>query len=163
MIRSALTLGALPVLDISCSWLPVDQLATCLQEVANACLARHQARLVLRDREDTVYNLVNPRRFPWSAMLDELRRHGPTFRTVPVGELLQLLEESKSRGEETTKPAVKLADHYPTTYGQASESTQKQLLTRNLERDSQTLRGKSARILEDGILDRYAHDWLHRC
>ncbi|KAL5366111.1 hypothetical protein BJX96DRAFT_169654 [Aspergillus floccosus] len=124
IIRSALTLRALPDLDLSCSWLPVDQLATYLQEVANACLKRREAGPSLNRHENTVYNL------------------------------LRLLEESKARGEETANPAVKLADHYRTTYGQGSESAQKRFLTRNVERDSQTLKGKSARIIKDGILGR---------
>ncbi|BCS11960.1 putative NRPS-like protein biosynthetic cluster [Aspergillus luchuensis] len=74
MIRSALTLGALPDLDISCSWLPVDHLAACLQEIADACLTRREAGLTLSHRDDSVYNLVNPRRFTWSVLLEELRR-----------------------------------------------------------------------------------------
>ncbi|GLA56114.1 hypothetical protein AnigIFM63604_004652 [Aspergillus niger] len=61
MIRSALTLGALPDLDISCSWLPVDHLVACLPEIADACLARREAGLTLSHRDDSVYNLVNTR------------------------------------------------------------------------------------------------------
>lgn len=81
---------------------------------------------------------------------------------MPVSEWLRLLEGSKARGEETANPAVKLVDHYRTTYSQGSASAQKSFLTRNAERDSETIKGKSARIIEDGILGRYAHDWLHR-
>lgn len=162
MIRSALTLGALPDLDVSCSWLPVDQLASCLTEIADACLARREAGPTLSHREDSVYNLTNPLCFAWSAMLEELRRNGLTFETVSTDQWLQLLEESKARGEETANPAVKLVDHYRTTYGQEIESLHKRFLTKNAERDSVTLRDMPARIIEDGILGRYAREWLKR-
>ncbi|RJE22579.1 hypothetical protein PHISCL_05090 [Aspergillus sclerotialis] len=57
---------------------------------------------------------------------------------------------------------VKLVDHYRTTYGQGIESLHKRFLTKNAERDSMTLRDMLARIIEDGILGRYAREWLER-
>ena len=49
MIRSALTLGALPELSQTCSWLPVDKLASTILELAGTC------RSETREEE-----LVNP-------------------------------------------------------------------------------------------------------
>lgn len=166
MIRSALTLKALPQLDTSCSWIPVDKLACSVLEIAKACSVN-----TLEDSggdattnqhiDDTIYNLSNPRAFTWSDLLDALRRSGFDFQTVPFHSWLQMLRDSESRGEETINPAVKLADHYEAMYGEEAPPP-KTFVTEKAERDSNTLRNGRLRIIQDGILNRYALDWLRR-
>ncbi|KAA8643939.1 hypothetical protein EYZ11_009144 [Aspergillus tanneri] len=169
MIRSALTLHALPDLKMTCSWLPVDKLVSSILEIAKRCSTSGDSEIETETDEiegdDTIYNLCNPREFTWSSMLDTLRRRGFTFSTVPFSEWLRLLRESESRGEETVNPAVKLADHYEAMYGHDQEtetSRMPRFLTEKAERDSMTLRNGRLRIIEDGILSRYALDWLNR-
>ncbi|KAL2802843.1 hypothetical protein BJX63DRAFT_413709 [Aspergillus granulosus] len=163
LIRSALTLKALPEIDTTCSWLPADKLACSLLEIARACsintLDEDNAD---KSVDDTVYNLCNPRTFAWSDLLDTLRQHGFSFETVPFGDWLKKLRESEARGEELINPAVKLADHYEDMYGGESAPTPKAFLTDKAERDSVTLRNGRLRIVRDGILARYAQDWLKR-
>ncbi|KAF7617528.1 putative NRPS-like enzyme [Aspergillus flavus] len=166
MIRSALTLKALPQLDTTCSWIPVDKLACSVLEIAKACSVN-----TLEDSggdattsqhiDDTIYNLSNPRVFTWSDLLDALRRSGFDFQTVPFHSWLQMLRDSESRGEETINPAVKLADHYEAMYGEEAPPP-KTFVTEKAERDSNTLRNGRLRIIQDGILNRYAQDWLRR-
>ncbi|KAE8356404.1 hypothetical protein BDV28DRAFT_127265 [Aspergillus coremiiformis] len=166
MIRSALTLKALPEIDTTCSWLPVDKLASSILEIAKACSGK-----TLDDqetntttggyRDDTIYNLSNPRAFTWSALLKALRRSGFDFQTVSFDRWLQILRDSESRGEELSNPAVKLADHYEAMYGSEAPAP-KTFVTERAERDSPTLRNGRLRIIQDGILTRYAQDWLRR-
>ncbi|KAE8333985.1 hypothetical protein BDV39DRAFT_3315 [Aspergillus sergii] len=166
MIRSALTLKALPQLDTTCSWLPVDKLACSVLEIAKACSVN-----ILEESEgdaatgqhidDTIYNLSNPRAFTWSDLLDALRRSGFDFQAVPFHSWLQMLRDSEFRGEEMINPAVKLADHYEAMYGEEAPAP-KTFVTEKAERDSNTLRNGRLRIIQDGILNRYAQDWLRR-
>ncbi|OGM51363.1 putative NRPS-like enzyme [Aspergillus bombycis] len=166
MIRSALTLKTLPQIDTTCSWLPVDKLASSILEIAKVCsvntLEDSQGDALTSQRiDDTIYNLSNPRTFTWSALLDTLRRSGFDFQTVSFDSWLQMLRDSESRGEEMINPAVKLADHYEAMYGSEAPAP-KTFVTEKAERDSTTLRNGRLRIIQDGIVNRYAQDWLRR-
>ncbi|KAL4754414.1 hypothetical protein BDW72DRAFT_190275 [Aspergillus terricola var. indicus] len=160
MLRSALTLKALPDLDMDCSWLPADKLACSIMEIARVCSSdsSHDNR---GDSDDSVYNLCNPHTFTWSAMLNTLRQHGFEFQTVPFDDWLERLRQSEGRREELQNPAVKLVDHYEAMYG-ANAPSPKIFRTDKAERDSETLRNGRLRIIQDGILARYAQDWMNR-
>ncbi|KIA75990.1 NRPS-like enzyme [Aspergillus ustus] len=163
MIRSALTLKALPKLDTTCSWLPADKLACSLLEIARACSINSlDEDYTIESADDTVYNLCNSRTFTWSELLDTLRQQGFSFETVPFDDWMKKLRESEAKGEEVANPAVKLADHYEEMYGGTSPPAPKTFLTDKAERDSMTLRNGRLRIVRDGILARYAQDWLKR-
>lgn len=173
LIRSALTLKALPDLSQSCSWLPVDKLAAVILEVTRARSAANQEHAKNYSdifagpgqMDDSVYNLCNPREFSWSAFLESLSRNGFPFETVPFDEWLQMLRDSEARGEGHVNPAVKLIDHYEAMYGKQSSLAQlgpKSFITEMAERDSITLRNDRLRIIEDGILSCYVRDWLNR-
>lgn len=165
MIRSALTLKALPKLDTECSWLPADKLAASLLEIARTCsLNSVDDGDDFDGGDDSIYNLCNPRTFTWTAMLDTLRQHGFEFETVAFADWLGKLRESEARGEELVNPAVKLVEHYASMYGSGSEeaSVPKKFRTDRAERDSMTLRNGRLRIVQDGILARYAQDWMRR-
>ncbi|CBF86773.1 uncharacterized protein ANIA_10297 [Aspergillus nidulans FGSC A4] len=160
MLRSALTLKALPELDMDCSWLPADKLACSIMEIARVC-SSHSSHDNRDDGDDSVYNLCNPHTFTWSAMLSTLRQHGFEFRTVPFNDWLEKLRQSEGRGEELQNPAVKLVDHYEAMYG-GNAPKPKIFRTDKAERDSETLRNGRLRIIQDGILARYVQDWMNR-
>ncbi|KAL4868720.1 hypothetical protein BDV12DRAFT_209025 [Aspergillus spectabilis] len=163
MIRSALTLKALPDLDTMCSWLPVDKLACSILEIARTfSLSSSDGEAASKSTDDSIYNLSNPRTFPWSSLLNVLRQQGFVFETLPFADWLQKLQESEAKGEELVNPAVKLVNHYEAMYGGEKPSEPKTFITEKAERDSMTLRNGRLRIIEDGILARYARDWLRR-
>jgi hypothetical protein len=81
---------------------------------------------------------------------------------VPFEKWIAMLRESEARGEENVNPAVKLIGHYEAMYGKGSSLSSKIFHTDRAERDSETLRNGRLRILEDGILNCYARDWLSR-
>ena len=176
MIRSAVTLKVLPELDAECSWLPVDVLARGIVEISEACecVSRpHSPRSdssggsaysMVEDEDDTAYNLCNPHTFTWSSLLMALQGNGFEFKTVPFQTWLKMLRDSEARGEELVNPAVKLTAHYEATYSNASgpEQQEKRFLTGKAERDSVSLREGRLRIIEDGVLECYARDWLRR-
>ena len=98
MIRSALTMGLLPELDLACEWLPVDTLAESIIQIGglatddesstkrdpNTIAPEHDLTsdgpsLQLQSR--LVYNLVSPHTFSWtSKLLPALSSAGLSFR-----------------------------------------------------------------------------------
>ncbi|KAJ5720661.1 AMP-dependent synthetase/ligase [Penicillium malachiteum] len=172
MIRSALTLKALPDLQESCSWLPVDKMAAIMLELMRTCSASTKEtsngipclEITEKFEDDSVYNVCNSRVFSWSTLLESLARNGFQFEVVPFEKWLDLLRESEAKGEEYTNPAIKLIDHYEAMYGAKSSSllTPKTFVVEKAERDSLTLRNGRLRIIEDGILDCYVRDWVSR-
>lgn len=180
LIRSALTLHALPDLDQTCSWLPVDKLASTIVELAKARSAsspppspshintrkrKSSSYIAIQKADDTIYNICNSRQFTWSAVLATLSQNGFQFQTVPFDEWLQMLRESEARDEEHVNPAVKLIGHYEAMYGGKTGCVRlgpKTFVTEKAERDSVTLRNGRLRMVENGILSCYVRDWLRR-
>ncbi|KAJ5742449.1 uncharacterized protein N7511_011468 [Penicillium nucicola] len=171
MVRSALTIKVLPVLDQECSWLPVDRLACSILELAKTCSSQtkiedtQESGSSLAKSDDSIYNVCNSRAFPWKSLLDTLKMNGFEFEALPFEEWLHKLRESEARGEEHANPAVKLIHHYEQMHrmrSSADASTCKRYNTDKAERDSLTLRNGRLRIVDDGILNCYAQDWLTR-
>ncbi|CAI7567323.1 unnamed protein product [Penicillium palitans] len=172
MIRSALTLGALPELSQTCSWLPVDKLASTILELAGTCAtpsvfgaSQASSSALVEYVDDSIFNLCNSREFTWSSLLRTLKNCGFRFDVVSFEEWLLRLHRSETRGEELVNPAVKLIHHYETMHGKRSSLMQngpKRFNTEKAERSSVTLRNGRLRIIDDGILRCYAQDWLAR-
>lgn len=171
MIRSALTLGALPELSERCSWFPVDKLACSILELAKSCTLSHgyednaiASSSVARYVDDSIFNLCNPKQFAWSTLLIALECAGFDFKVLPTQDWLEKLRESELRGEESVNPAVKLLHHYEAMHGSDCpvNSGSKRFVTTKAERMSETMREEGLDIIEGGILSCYIKDWLTR-
>ncbi|KAL8403244.1 hypothetical protein RB594_008490 [Gaeumannomyces avenae] len=171
MIRSALTLGVLPSLDQTCSWLPVDTLATAILQLSQT-LADAPLPCEVNGRSPPVfYNMVNPHEFPWSELLAELKAAGLDFEVVPRRIWLERLRESAVRGgEEERNPAVKLIEYYDKEFGGSLGAAGKEektaqavgggvFETRAGARDAAVLR-RPPRIIKDGYVRRFVSRWL---
>lgn len=159
IIRSALTLKALPALDESESWLPVDTLANTILDLAGVCTG---AVPVSDSETNLVYNLENPHTFSWTnSLLPELQRVGLEFSTVTVAEWLQKLRDyEKNRGDPGLNPAVKLIDHFESIYGKrAVRNIDFEIKT--AEKHSSTFR-KIPKIIEDGYVQKFVKTWLEK-
>ena len=117
MIRSALTLKALPLLNQSCSWLPVDTLATAILELCQAVENEPSPREVDAVDPPVFYNMVNPHEFAWEDILQELKEAGLDFGAVPTSDWLAMLRKSAGSGDVEKNPAVKLLDFYEREHG----------------------------------------------
>lgn len=101
IIRSALTMGILPELDVSCEWLPLDTLAKSVIQLAGLAQGDEplsaefpfdvpQKQRELPSKEDSrpqskrlLYNVVSLRTFSWTAdLLPALSSAGLSFRPV---------------------------------------------------------------------------------
>lgn len=123
MIRSALSMKALPALNESCSWIPVDTLATAIVEVGRTVQSAPKPCSFDSTNPPVIYNMCNPHRFTWDQLLEEVRKAGVEFETVPYGDWMQLLRDSASNGEEEQNPAVKLLDHFELRYSMSMDKS----------------------------------------
>lgn len=123
MIRSALSMKALPALDENCSWIPVDTLATAILEVSETLQSAPKPCVVDSINPPVVYNMCNPHLFSWDQLLEKLREAGLEFETVPYGDWMQLLRNTAANGDEEQIPAVKLLDHFELRYSMSNRTS----------------------------------------
>ncbi|THY35976.1 acetyl-CoA synthetase-like protein [Aureobasidium pullulans] len=103
IFRTAVTVGALPSLDETPSWTPVDIIASSLVES-------------LASKEDAgVINLTNPASFHWTKdLLPLLKQAGLNFETVDKRTWLARLRASNP--DPTANPPIKLLDFFTAKY-----------------------------------------------
>jgi carbohydrate kinase (thermoresistant glucokinase family) len=103
MMQSALTVGALPLLQESPSWTPVDVIAKAVTEIS------------LSDAGSVVANVTNAKRFSWTDdLLPALREAGLQFDEVEPKEWVRRLRESNQ--DAVANPPIKLADFFASKY-----------------------------------------------
>lgn len=165
MIRSALTTKALPALNESPSWLPVDACAESILDIA------FPESGTLSGEADLVYHLVNPKVFSWKRdFLPALSRTKlPSFDIVSPAEWLERLKQSDQDPERN--PSVKLIDFWQKKYG--SSTTSPQQATEDMDapglsfKTTQTAQASQAIAsaidpVSAGLVERYIDTWLGR-
>lgn len=116
MIQSATTVGALPKLRETPSWLPVD------------VAARAVADISLSDTGSVVANVTNPRLFSWTEdLLPGLKAAGLEFEEVEPKEWVRRLRESNPDPE--ANPPIKLVDFFAAKYDRDEFSPPKKFAT----------------------------------
>ncbi|KAI9642093.1 hypothetical protein NHQ30_009964 [Ciborinia camelliae] len=149
MIRSALTLEILPRLNIDCSWIPVDTLASVLLDL-----------LFLQKTPELVYNLRSPRTFSWtSTLLPLLKSSGLNFTPSSTSIWLAKLRESANTTAADQNPAVKLLEYYERAYGKGNAVGTVEFETGKAERDSESLRN-TPDLVKEGYVDKFMETWL---
>lgn len=166
MFRSALTTGALPELSESPTWLPVDQCAQAVVDLAMKGAAASQD-------VDLVYHLVNPKSFSWKDDLLPALKQGsalPEFEIVSPQEWLRRLASSEQDPEKN--PSIKLIDFWRGKYGrngsaQADGSAaQQKPAGLDFETDRTVQDCPSLGLVKDpvaeGLIHRYIESWMQR-
>jgi len=173
MFRSALTTGSLPELDEEPSWLPVDQCAEAIVDLALADAAD--------SNPDLVYHLVNPQRFSWkNDLLPALKQRSklPHFDVVSPQEWLERL--ARSEQDPAKNPSMKLIDYWRLKYGTPSQPEEVAATdgaaaqsndddaviglafeTKRTTRDCPVLNAVRDPV-SDGLMERYIDAWLRR-
>lgn len=123
MIRSALSMKALPALNEECSWIPVDTLATAILEVSRTVQSAPKPCAIDSINPPVIYNMCNPHSFSWDQLLEKVRQAGLEFETMPYGDWMQLLRDSAAKGDEEQNPAVKLLDHFELRYNMSKSAS----------------------------------------
>ena len=106
MLKTSQSLGFLPSYVPDADWIPVENLAAAILEIAHFA--------VTRDRSFT-YNIVNPRLTAWTSLRDAVvKRLKPEVQFVELSRWIQMLEQidPNDTAELTAKPAAKILDFY---------------------------------------------------
>ncbi|KAI1737362.1 hypothetical protein F4680DRAFT_451172 [Xylaria scruposa] len=120
-IQTAVTLGALPMLDEEMSWLPVDCAAAAIVELTGVAKSGKTSNTVLNS--DVVYHVLNPQRFHWTRdMLPSLAKAGLEFETLPTDQWMERLRSSDR--DPTKNPPIKLLQWFENKYGHGKSTTQ---------------------------------------
>jgi thioester reductase-like protein len=103
MIRSAVTIGALPTLSDTLTWLPIDVVAKAMVEICHS------------QKPHDVYHVVNPKSFNWTRdLLPMLRSAGLDFEQVSPQKWLARLEASNP--DPAINPTIKLLEFFRAKY-----------------------------------------------
>ncbi|KAH9832694.1 Acetyl CoA synthetase-like protein [Teratosphaeria destructans] len=163
MIRSVLITGSLPALRERPSWLPVDDCAGAVVDIAVTGGSQDSEEA---GEAELVYHLVNPQTFSWSQDLIPAVRKVPgipDFEVVGPEEWLKRLE--KSEQDPVKNPSVKLLDFWRTKYGgvQASDAETTGLVfeTTRTVRACPRL-GEVRDPVSEALVGRYVEVWLRK-
>ncbi|RGP63508.1 male sterility [Fusarium sporotrichioides] len=116
MIQTATTIGALPKLKETPSWLPVDTVADAVVDIS------------LSDSPSVFTNIANPKTFDWTSdLLPALRNAGLAFDELSPKEWLQRLRASNP--DPTANPPIKLVDFFASKYDKDEFSPSKPFAT----------------------------------
>lgn len=149
IIKCTDTIGILPNLDESVSWLPVDYAAKAIIDLVNV----PPQRLPLG--ECPVWNVIHPKLVPWTSVLSSLQHAGLKFKALPRHEWIKALRASPI--DEVNNPSRKLLTFFENKYGQEELATRYPLLTVQTEKASKSLR--SAPIADDGLVGKWVAAW----
>jgi thioester reductase-like protein len=115
MIRSATTIGALPELDETPSWMPSDLVAKAILELSGVIPSVSSSFASITEDDNVVYHVQNSHLFHWTNdLLPALRSSGLEFRNVSQREWVQLLRESDI--DPVKNPTIKLLDFFAEKY-----------------------------------------------
>jgi thioester reductase-like protein len=148
MIRSAVSLGALPALTDTLTWLPIDTVAKIIVELCHSAEPRD------------VYNLVNPKAFNWTRdLLPMLRAAGLAFEQVTAQEWLARL--AASNPDPGVNPTIKLLDFYKSKYAVPKTGPAPFYETKLTEAASPSLRSVGAP--DAALIGRMVKYWTTEC
>lgn len=118
MLQSATTIGALPQLDESPLWLPVDTVADSVIDISlpsssSSCSSSRTGSA--NARSDAIFNIINPYSFHWTRdLLPYLHDAGLQFEPVEQREWLRRLRASNA--DPVANPPIKLVEFFAGKY-----------------------------------------------
>ncbi|KAG1719306.1 L-aminoadipate-semialdehyde dehydrogenase [Suillus lakei] len=149
IIKCADTIGILPNLEESVSWLPVDYAAKTIIDLVNV------PPQLLPLGECPVWNVIHPRLVPWSSILSSLEHSGLNSKPSrgTSGSRLYVLAPV----DEVSNPSRKLLTFFENQYGQEELATRYPLLTVRTEKASESLR--CTPIADLGLVGKWVAAW----
>ncbi|KAH7135334.1 male sterility protein [Dendryphion nanum] len=146
MMQTALTIGALPKLQESPSWTPVDIVAKAVTEIA------------LSDAEAVVANVTNAQTFDWTNdLLPALRNAGLTFDQVEPKEWVRRLRASNQ--DPVANPPIKLVDFFASKYDRDTSNSSRTYATSVARKFSPSL--NAAPSLTQDFVEKFVSQFLH--
>ncbi|KAK4894351.1 hypothetical protein LTR27_007484 [Elasticomyces elasticus] len=128
IFQTAQTINALPALDETPSWTPVDVIASSVIDLSAS------------KEDNVVFNVTNPRTFHWTRdLLPLLREGGLSFDQLPPKEWVHRLRASDP--DPTANPPIKLVDFFAKKYDHDQVRRKLSYDTRKAERSAPALLG----------------------
>lgn len=144
-IQTALTVGALPQLSETPSWLPVDTVAQAVVDIS------------FSDADSLVTNVVNKETFNWTSdLLPALRTAGLQFEVVEPREWVRRLRASNP--DPKANPPIKLVDFFASKYDKDEFSPSKKYATEVACSLSEALAG--APVLDQNLVNKFVQYFL---
>lgn len=145
MLQAALTIGAVPKLDETPLWLPVDTVASTVAEIS------------LSDAPASVVNVVNHQTFHWTRdLLPALHKAGLEFEELGQKEWVERLR--KSNPDPVANPPIKLLDFFASKYDNDRPSKRLEYDTSHARSLSRSLAG--APVLDQSLVDKFVQHFL---
>ncbi|RAH48995.1 putative NRPS-like enzyme [Aspergillus brunneoviolaceus CBS 621.78] len=175
MLQSARTIGALPTLDEEPLWLPVDVVATAVNDIALASTAAPpdtptptdsapvHVNVPSKGAGEIFYNLTNPSPFHWTRdLLPALRRAGLDFVELPPSEWVQRLRDADP--DPVRNPPIKLVDFFASKYefpeSVLAKRRRLRFRTERARAVSRGLEGAGTVVDGDAVLVRRMVEWF---
>ena len=127
------------------SWLPVDYAAKSIVELVD----------LPTPADCPVYHVLNPRRVPWSTVLDALHAARVEFKPLPRHDWLKALRASDR--DERRNPSRKLLAFYEGKYGADEERTRARLCVKKTVEASRWLR--EVPVIGEGLVAKWVESW----
>lgn len=156
LLQTAKTLGALPALDETPSWLPVDVVADAVLELSG--IVPNQTAKCLAQDPDVVYHVQNSRTFRWTEdLLPALQRAGLKFEVLPKRQWVQRLRESEQ--DPVKNPTIKLVDFFANKYDNDNPGRSGLSFAMDkTEASSPSLHG-GVDLIGSGLIKKYVDAW----
>ncbi|TKA82448.1 hypothetical protein B0A49_00047 [Cryomyces minteri] len=148
MLQAATTIGAVPKLDESPRWLPVDVVARIVKEIS------------LSDAESGVMNVVNHQSFHWTRdFIPACHKAGLQFEEVGRREWIDRLR--RSNPDPKVNPPIKLLDFFASKYDNDKPTTSLGYDTDLARKWSPAL--AQATVLDQSLVDKLIRYWMVEC
>lgn len=177
IIRSAVTMGVLPNMDMTCRWLPVDTLAKGVLDIAGLRTgeASGEASAMIEREEQLAYNLVSPHTFSWTPDLCSALHTTElsAFENVPFSHWLAQLRNlsvtpsslsggiTSAAADPNCNPAIKLVDFFADNFAGNNAGSEIVFETGEAERASPALRN-APKVIESGLLGKMVEVWMEK-
>ncbi|KAL5002470.1 hypothetical protein BDV10DRAFT_202602 [Aspergillus recurvatus] len=161
MLQTAHTLKALPALDETPSWLPVDIVADAILDLSDLNETPVSSSAILRQFShdpSTIYHVQNAKTFKWTEeLLPALKEAGLDFEVLPKRQWVQRLRE----GEQDPKknPAIKLLNFFTEKYDNDNRGRSELVFEmKKSEAASPSLKG-GVELIESGLIKKFVDAW----
>ncbi len=177
IIRSAVTMGVLPEIEMVCQWLPIDTLAESVLEIAGLRDGETKgAAGAVNEREGPlVYNLLSPHTFSWTRDLlpalhaTELPAFEPVAFEIWLAQLRNMSVATSSLiGGKTSEaadpnlnPAIKLVDFFAGNFTGNNLDSEVVFEIAGAQKVSPALRN-APKVIESGLLEKMVKVWMGR-
>ena len=171
IIRSAVTMGTLPKIDMTCQWLPVDTLAEAVLEIVGLS----DGQSTIEDGRQLFYNVLSPHTFSWTPELGSALHatNLSAFKEISYKDWLAHLRSlsaitasyiNTNRSEAADpncNPAIKLVDFFAENFVEKSGDSEIVFEISKAEEASAALRN-APKVIESGLLEKMVEVWMKR-